>query len=139
MAVNTQPIFSAKGDIQWPPTPLSTANTAKDGTGTVATVFTAGADGAYVHKLAARALGTNVATVLRVFINNGAVNSTAANNSLVAELALPATTLSEVAAQPPYELPLNMALPAGYRLLCTLGTAVAAGYDLTAFGGSYTA
>ena len=138
MAINTTPIFTKKGDIQWNPTALAAANTAKDGTGTVATVFTAGADGAFVQRLVARPLGSNVATVLRVFVNNGGVNTTAANNSLIAEMTLPATALSEVAALPPYELPLNLALPAGYRLLCSLGTAVVAGYQVSVLGGSYT-
>lgn len=139
MATNTQPIFSSRGDIQWSAAPLTAANTAKDGTGTATTVFTAGADGAFVQKLVARPIGTNVATVLRVFANNGASNTVAANNSLFAEMTLPATALTEVAAQPPFELPLNFALPPGFRLMCTLGTAVAAGYDVTVFGGSYTA
>jgi hypothetical protein len=138
MAINTTPIFSKKGDIQWPPAALAAANIAKDGTGVVATAFTAGADGSFVQKIVARSLGSNVATVLRIFTNNGAVNSVAANNSLIAEMTLPATTLTETAAQPPYELALNFALPAGYRVLCSLGTAVAAGYDVTVFGGSYT-
>jgi hypothetical protein len=138
MTVNTAPIFSKRGDIQWSPTPLLAANTAKDGTGTVATVFTAGVDGAFVQRLVARPLGTNVATVLRVFVNNGGTNATAANTSLIAEMTLPATTLSEVAAQPPYEMPLSFAMPAGYKLFCTIGTSVAAGYELTVFGGSYT-
>jgi hypothetical protein len=138
MAINTTPIFSRKGDVQWPAAALLAANTAKDGTGTVATAFTAGADGAFVQKLVARSLGTNVATVLRVFINNGLANTASVNNSLIAEMTLPATTVSEVAAQPPSELALNFALPAGYRLLCTLGTAVAAGHEVTVFGGSYT-
>lgn len=139
MAINFEPIFSKAGSIQWAPAALLTANTAKDGTGTVSTVFTAGADGALVQKLVARALGTNVATVLRIFINNGSTNATVANNTLLAEMTLPATTLSEVAQQPPYELPLNLALPAGYKINCTIGTAVAAGYQLTVVGGSYTA
>ncbi len=138
MAVNTSPIFSKRGDIQWSPSALLAANTAKDGTGTVATVFTAGADGAFVQRLSARSLGSNVATVLRVFANNGSSNATAANNTLINEMTLPATTLSEVAAQPPYELPLNFALPAGHKILCTIGTAVAAGFAVTVFGGSYT-
>jgi hypothetical protein len=139
MAINTQPIFSKQGAIQWASPALNVANTAKDGTGTVASVFTAGVDGAFVQKLVARSIGTNVATVLRVFINNGGVNTTAANNALVAELSLPASTLSEIAAQLPYELPLNLALPAGYKINCTLGTAVTAGYQLSVFGGTYTA
>ncbi len=138
MAINTQPIFSRGGSIQWVSPALTAANTAKDGTGAVATLFTAGADGAFVQKLVARPLGTNVATVLRVFINNGSVNTTAANNSLIAELTLPATTLSEVAALAPYELPLNFALPAGYKLNATIGTAVAAGYQVSVLGGTYT-
>jgi hypothetical protein len=138
MAINTTPIFTKQGSIQWNPAAITAANTAKDGTGTVATLFTAGADGAFAQKLVARPLGTNVATVLRVFINNGGVNSTAANNSLIAEMTLPATTLSEVAAQPPFELPLNLALPAGYKLLATLGTTVAAGHQVSVLGGSYT-
>ena len=138
MSGNNNPILSRVGDIQWVGAALATANTAKDGTGTVATVFTADAtNGGYVQKLVARALGTNVATVLRVFVNNGSATTTAANNVLVAELTLPATTLSEVSAQPDMTLPLNLSLPPGYKLLCTIGTTVAAGYQLTAVGGKY--
>ena len=141
MPANVQPIFSAKGAIQWAAVALTAANTAKDGTGTITTVFTGNAAGNnagnFVQKLVARALGTNVATVLRVFINNGLTNATVANNSLIAELTLPATTLSEVAAQPDYVLPLNFVVPAGYKLNCTLGTAVAAGFAVTVIGGEY--
>lgn len=141
MPANTAPIFSAKGSIQWNPAILTAANTAKDGTGTVATVATGNATGNNagnsVSRLIARALGTNVATVLRVFINNGSTNATALNNTLLAEMTLPATTLSEVAAQPDYVLPLDFVLPAGYKINCTLGTAVAAGYALTVLGGEY--
>jgi hypothetical protein len=141
MPANTAPIFSAKGAIQWNPAILNTANTAKDGTGTVATVFTGNAAGNnagnFVQKLVARPLGTNVATVLRLFINNGSVNSTAANNSLIAELTLPATTVSEIAAQPDYVLPLNFAVPAGFKLNATIGTTVVAGFAVTIIGGEY--
>ena len=138
MPANTTPIFTGTPDLQWATAALSTANTAKDGTGTVATVFTADAtNGCFIHKLVARALGTNVATVLRVFVNNGSANTTAANNALFTEATLAATTLSETAAQSAYELPLNLALPAGYRINCTVGTAVAAGYMLSVVGGKY--
>ena len=141
MPANTAPIFSNIGAIQWGAAALIAANTAKDGTGTVTTIFTGNATGNnagnFVQKLIARPLGTNVATVLRVFINNGAVNSTAANNSLIAEFTLPATTLSEVAAQPDFVLPLNFALPPGYKINCTLGTPVAAGYQVSVMGGQY--
>lgn len=138
MPANTSPIFSRLSDLQWAGTSIAAANTAKDGTGTVVNVFTADAtNGGFVQKLIARALGTNVATVLRVFVNNGSSNATAANNSLIAELTLPASTLSEVSAQPDLNLALNLALPAGYKLNCTLGTAVSAGYQLSVAGGKY--
>lgn len=138
MPANTQPIFSRVSDVQWLTVALTSANTAKDGTGTVGSIFTADVtNGGFVQKIVARSLGTNVATVLRVFANNGAANSTASNNAMIAELTLPATTLSEIAAQPDYVLPINIALPPGYKINCAIGTAVAAGYMISAVGGKY--
>ena len=136
MPGNTAPIFSKAARAQWGT--ILASNTAKDGTGTVVTVFAADVtNGSFVQKLIARPLGTNVASVLRVFLNNGATNTTAGNNSLIAEFSLPATTLSEVAAQSGYEVPINVAIPAGYKLNVALGTAIAAGVAVTAFGGAY--
>ena len=138
MAANTAPIFSSLGDIQWGTTVLTTLNTAKDGTGTVLDVFTADAtNGGFVQRIRFRSAGTNIATVARVFINNGSANSTPANNILYDEITLAATTLSEVAALAVYELPLNFALPPGYKLNVTLGTTVAAGYYVSVIGGKY--
>lgn len=146
MAANTAPIYTLLGDIQWGAAdgnggtagPLKTANTNKDGTGTVLTVFTADAtNGGYVRALRARAAGTNVASVLRVFINNGSTNATIANNVLFDEMTLSATTLSEVSATPLYELPLGFALPPGFKLNVALGTTVAAGYFVDVTGGKY--
>ncbi len=138
MPANTQPIFSSLGDIQWGSTAITTANTAKDGTGTVLTVFTADAtNGGFVQRIRFRSAGTNIATVARVFINNGSANSTPANNILYDEITLPSTTLSEVAALAVFELPLNFALPPGDKLNVTLGTTVAAGYYVSVIGGKY--
>lgn len=144
MAANTIPIYSKVGQISWANT-LKTANTAKDGTGTVATIFTAGADGARVERIRIRALGTNVATVLRIFINNGGANSTPANNVLYAEITVAATTVSETAALlTTNEFPsaadttaFPIVLPPGYTLTATVGTTIAAGLDVTAIGSSY--
>ena len=138
MPANTAPIFSVAGDIEWGPTVLTTQNTAKDGTGTVLTVFSADTtNGGFVQRIRFRSAGTNIATVARVFINNGSVNSTPANNILYDEITLAATTLSETSALAVYELPLNFALPPGYRLIVTLGTTVAAGYYVSVIGGRY--
>ena len=137
-ALNTFPIYTASGDTQWAVS-ATTANTTKDltGAGTMYTAFTASATGGYVQRIRFKPLGTNVATVARVWINNGSATTTAANNTYWDDISLPATTLSETSAQPTFELPLNMALPANYRLMVTLGTAVAAGYTITTIGGKY--
>ena len=143
MAANTIPIYTKQGNIGYS-TLLKTANTAKDGTGTVNLIFTAGADGGRVERVRARAVGTNVATVLRLFINNGSDPTSATNNVLYAEKTIAATTLSEAAELALNEFPnitdptsFPLVLPAGYRLYCTIGTTVAAGLMVTAIGGNY--
>lgn len=136
-ALNTTPIYTASGDTQWSVS-ANTANTTKDlTTGTIYTAFTASATGGYIQRIRFKPLGNNVATVARVWINNGLDNATAANNTLWDDISLPSTTTSEISAQPTFELPLNMALPAGNRIMVTLGTAVSAGYSITVIGGKY--
>jgi hypothetical protein len=138
MAANTAPIYSRVPDVQWLAAAIATANTAKDGTGTVGTVWTADAtEGGRIEKLKVRQLGTNVATVLRVFINNGSTNATAANNALYMEKTIAATTLSEVAELVDIEIALNLPLPAGYKINVTVGTTIAAGLMVTGVGGKY--
>lgn len=136
MPANAAPIFPLTPKASW--ATITAANTAKDGTGTVNLICTAGAFGAYVTEVVARSLGTNVASVLRIFLNNGSTNATPANNTLLAEIALPVTTVSEVAAQDQtVELALNMAIPAGYRLYAVIGTAVAAGWAVAGVSADY--
>jgi hypothetical protein len=136
MAQNINPIYPLIGSPSW--VVLTTANTAKDGTGTVGTLSTGDTDGTFVQRIICRSLGTNVASVLRVFLNNGSTNATPANNSLVFEVSLPATTVSEVAAQAPVELAVGFVLPSGYKLNTTIGTTVAAGWAVTAITADYS-
>ena len=136
MVANTAPIFTDIPNIAFV-NGLTAANTAKDGTGTVETIFTAGADGAFVQKLKIRPRGTNVASVLRVFLNNGGSNATATNNALYEEISLPATTNTETASIIGFDLPLNIALPAGWTIFVTIGTTVVGGHVVTAVGGDY--
>lgn len=136
MAANTAPIYTLTPDIAWT-TAITAANTNMDGTGTVSTVFTAQANGSYVKKLFARAAGNCTGSVLRVFINNGNTNATAANNVLYTEVTLPTTTASATSALPAIEIPLEFALPAGYKINVTLGTAVSAGWVVGVLGGDY--
>ena len=147
MAQNTSPIFPLVPEVLWgsgvaanAATPGVTANTTTDLTsGTIyGPIFTADAtDGSRLDFIKVRSLGTNAATVVRLWINNGAATTTAANNTLYLERNLSSTTVSQTAEQPDIILPLNISLPAGYRVYATFGTAVAAGFHLTAVGGNY--
>lgn len=136
MAANTAPIFPLTPKATW--TKLTAANTLTDGTGTVPVIFTAGADGGRLDKIRCRALGTNVATVVRVFLNNGSTAATATNNSLIAEKFLPATTAANAAEiGPNIDIEINLAIPATYTVMVCIGTAVSAGWQFTALGGNY--
>ena len=138
MAANTAPIFPRTPQVEWSNAVLA-ANTTTDLTsGTIYQVFAADAtEGSRVDYLQIMALGTNVATVLRVWINNGSTTATAANNVMHKNIALPATTLSQTAQLTEQQVNLDLSLPPGYKLYVTLGTAVAAGYGITAVGGKY--
>jgi hypothetical protein len=50
---------------------VSTANTNRDGTGTLATVFTAGSNGSRVDDIWIVGTGTTTAGVVRLFVNDG--------------------------------------------------------------------
>lgn len=142
MAANTNPIYSRTADIQWI-TGITAANTNADLTaGTSYLVFTADAtEGGFVREVRIKANPANntAATVARLWMNNGSTLATAANSTLIAELAIPATTASNTVAQPDFSIPVNMALPAGYRLYLTLGTAPGGSGAFTAagIGGKY--
>lgn len=146
MAANIAPIFPLAPRVSWG-TSLTTANTAKDGTGTVVTLFTAGAEGSRIDQIKVRHLGSNIATVLRLFINNGSDTTTAANNVLAHEVSIPAATLSETSAIADIDItiPKNSGevvcpipfLPAEYKITATIGTTIAAGICLSVYGGDY--
>lgn len=145
MPANNNPIFPIAPKVSWGK--VTAANTATDGTGTTVAVFTAGANGARIDQIKVRALGTNVATVLRLFVNNGSDPAVATNNSLIHETTIAATTISQTAAltdnlitvtvNTTETVPPIQALPAGYKILASIGTAVAAGLQVTVSGGDY--
>lgn len=145
MSANTSPIFPLTPVVTWvsgvaanSATPGVTANTTKDLTsGTSHNIYTAGSNGSRVDFIRIRALGTNVATVVRIWINNGSTTSTAANNTLFTDLTIAATTNSEAAQLAETTINLNQSIPAGYKIYATFGTAVAAGFHITTVGGDY--
>lgn len=144
MAQNTTPIFLKTPRVSGITTGTS-ANTNKDGTGTVATVFTADAtNGSKIERVTFQHMGSNTATVIRLFVNNGSTNATAANNFLVHEEGLATWSNSETAASTGLTTTslavvwyCDLVLPAGYKLNVTTGTGIASGVMVTGIGGDY--
>ena len=150
MPSNIDPVYSkqgrfgAGGTSSTFTTSTSTANTAFNGTGTLGTdiflAFTADAtNGSFLRSIVAKitSTGVGVSSVLRIFINNGSTNATATNNALYKELSIPAITATQTAATPDFEIPCNIMLPAGYRILYTFGTAPVNTWMVFGVGGDY--
>jgi hypothetical protein len=143
MPANNLPIYTKTPDVSSNnSTTLGTVLTTATGdyTGQSANhvlEHTAGSNGSYIRKLRFKAIGTNVATVARIYINNGSTNATAANNSFFGEVSLPATTASNSATTPDMDYVMEIALPASFRLYVGLGTTVAAGWNCIAVAGQY--
>jgi hypothetical protein len=141
MSANTAPIFTVTPNIGIA-TGMTAANTNADLTaGTSYLGFTAGAAGSFVKEIRLKAAPGNstVATVLRIWINNGSSLGTSTNSSLFAEIGITATTANAAAAQPDFVFAMNRALPAGYKLYLTLGTAPggSGAFNATVVGGDY--
>lgn len=134
-APNTEPVYSKAADTQWVES-IATANNTIDLTsGTSYLVATADAtNGGWCREIRIKTNPANngAATVVRIWLNNGNTTGTSANSALIAEVALPATTASATGALPDFSVGMNMALPAGYKIYLTVGTAPGGSCELTA-------
>lgn len=140
MPANSSPIFSARGAIGLGTAITAAANTYTGANANDVLVFTStgpNSEGGYVQRLRFKAVGTNVATVARIYLNNGSANTTATNNTFYGEVSLPATTASANSATVDIDYPMNLALPNNWRIYVGLGTAVAAGWTVTTIAGAY--
>jgi hypothetical protein len=143
MAANTQPIYTKKGNL-----------TANGGTTMVAGMVTAtgdytgvsanhvlahtsGADGSYIKRIRFVATGTCTGSVARIYLNNGSTNTTATNNQFIGQCTLPGVTAINTAATSEVDYPLDMMIPAGFRIYIGLGTTVAASWIPTCIAGDY--
>lgn len=86
MPANTDPIFP--NVLNTGRATISTANTNRDGSGTIATVFTAGANGSRIEKCYIQAIGTTTAGQVRLYYHDGT------NYYLIEEVAVTAATPS---------------------------------------------
>jgi len=140
-ASNTDPIFSRTADIQFSSSYITEVSSGTTlGSTVYATIFTSDAtNGGFVSKVRLRAVPqlTTSATVFRLWINNGSATTSSSNSAVYDELSLPATTGSSNAATANYEIPVNIALPPGYKLIGTIGSSSTNGWQATAIGGKY--
>jgi hypothetical protein len=140
MPGNVQPIFARIGKIGQ--ANIAAAVTGADLT-SAALIFTADAtNGSIVNEVRVKYIpGTNtVATVFRIFINNGSALGTTTNNSLFTELTLAAITSSQTAATADYVVPMprgGLVLPPGYRVYATIGTYSTGTFQVSAYGGDF--
>ena len=150
MGANPNPVYSRIGRYANGGTSTtfrkmtSTANTALDGTGTLDTsiweAFTADATyGSFLRSIVAKIIstGVGVASVLRLWINNGSTNATSTNNGLRREITIPAITANQTSATPDIEVAFNEMLRPGYRILYAFGTAPVNLWDVYGVGGDY--
>lgn len=129
MPAGTTPIFPAsvvQGLVQ-----ISTANTNRDGTGTMGTLLTGGANGTRVDRILVKAAVTTTAGMIRIFVHDGT------NSRLYREIAVSAVTASAtVAAWEGELLTPDLYLPTSSHQL-RVSTEKAETFNLYAFGGAY--
>ena len=90
----------------------------------------------FIEKVVFQSLGSNDATVARIFINEeypitgGRFDTTGVHNFLLDEVTLPLTAASETAELASVEVTITTMVGKEQQLLITLGTAPASGYDI---------
>lgn len=115
---------------------VSVANTNRDGTGTIVTVFSAGASGSRIDAIDLKAVGTTTAGMIRLFIHDGA------DARLLTEV--PVTAITPSGTLPSWEAQLNtntmtqvlpLVLPTGYSLRAATNNAET--FNVIALGGDF--
>lgn len=113
MAVTATPIF-----VQAPRTAmngLSVANTNRDGSGTVPTIWTAGSNGSLIDHIDITASGTTTAGVIRIYIHDGSTHRLW--KEILVTAITPSTTVAVWSATIDCSRPENLlALQNGYSL-----------------------
>jgi hypothetical protein len=113
MAANTNPIFVLTPNVKQGQ--ATTANTSRDGTGTLATLNATGANASILTKVVVEVPGTSVADVIRLFWSDGT------NTRLYQEILVSAVTPSTTVAcfRTEYIPSTPEAYPSGWTLKCS--------------------
>lgn len=97
MPAGTTPVF-----VLTPRSPavrFATANTGRDGTGTLGTLFTAGTNGAFFKGFRYQAEGTTTAGVIRIFIQAAGAGNNELKREMIVAAITPSTTVEATSAE----------------------------------------
>ena len=111
---------------------INTANTNRDGTGIITSIFAAGASGSRIDKVIIAANGTTTAGMLRFYISNGVTNTLLFEVPVTA--VVPSATVSPFISNQT-GVPFPLIIPSGYSLQASTNNAEA--FIITAFGGDF--
>lgn len=102
---------------------VSTANTNRDGTGTIATVFTAGSNGSKIEEIVVQATGDPADSIVTIFLHDGS------NYWLFDEIDLgnPAAASATVEAFRYSQTYANLVLPNGWSIRAAITAALTSG------------
>ena len=129
MAANTTPIFTDTAICA--SAAIATANTNRDGTGTIGTVYSAGADGGRVAYVRVQATVATTVGVVRLFIHTGAAYFLW--KELLVTAITPSTTVEAYSIE--YVPTEALVLPTGYSLRAS--THNAENFNVFVHGGDF--
>ena len=113
---------------------VSTANTGRDGTGTIPTVFTAGGSGSKINEVVLKATGDPADSVVTLFLHDGSTHFLFDEVDL-GDPAAASTTVTGYRLSRAYD---NLVLPSGWSLRAAITVALTAGViNVVALGGDF--
>lgn len=113
---------------------VSTANTNRDGTGTIETIFTAGTDGSRVEEIVCKATGDPADSVVTIFLHDGSTYYLFDEFDL-GNPAAASTTVEGYRVSRTYE---NLVLPNGWSVRAAITVALTSGViNVFCLGGDF--
>jgi hypothetical protein len=129
MAVTSTPIFAQA--VRHAAATISTANTNRDGSGTIGTILTAGSNGTLIDHVDICAIGTTTAGVVRLYVHNG--SAAFLWKEVLVGAITPSTSIEAFFARIDCSRPENrLVLPSGWSLRAS--THNAESFNVHAFG-----
>lgn len=114
---------------------ISTANTNRDGTGTIGTVFTAGTSGSRIDKISIQARATTTSGMVRLFIHNGSTSFLFKEVPVIAIIPAASVPAFQFSLSQEIDAVLPIILPTGYSLRAS--TEKAENFNIIASGGDF--